>query len=117
MKTFNAQDVLNAWQGIYGDLEADLHEKFLAHPAMGAILLFPENWIRECLKHTPKLHKILKILNETRNIRGNRGKNVTPESREVFEQSALRVIDAYRYNDDGSIRDPSDRTDWWREQE
>lgn len=117
MKTFDAQDLLSAWQEVYVELEAHHKEIFLVHPAIGAILLFPENWIRECLKHTPKLRKILKILNETRNIRGNRDKNVTPESREIFEQSALRVIDAYRYNNDGSIQDSSNRTDWWREQE
>lgn len=117
MRTLNANEVLIAWQEIYGELEPQHKEMFLSHSTMGAILQYPANWIRECLKHTPKLHKVMKILIETEKIDKDRGKNVMAETREKIEQSVLKAIGAYQYNTEGSKENPSDRTDWWREQE
>lgn len=117
MKTWNANEVLNAWQEIYGELEPQHKEMFLTHSTMGAILQYPANWIRECLKHTPKLHKVLRILIESEKLDKDHGKNVMAESREKIEQSVLRAIGAYQYDNEGSKENPSIGTDWWREQE
>lgn len=117
MKTLNAEGVLSAWQAVYGELESHHKEMFLAHSAMSAILQFPDNWIRECFKFTPKLQKVLKILIESEKLDKLHGKNVMAESRNKIEETILKAAGAFQYNTGDSKEHPSFGTDWWREQE
>lgn len=116
METMNAEEVLSAWQKVYGELESHHKEMFLAHSAMSAILQYPANWIRECFKYTPKLQKVLKILIEAENQKKLHGKNVVKESGKRTEESILREIGAFQLDTGDLNENPSFGTDWWREQ-
>ena len=113
----NANEVLSAWEAVYGELEPRYKEMFLTHSAMSAILQFPANWIRECFKYTPKLQKILKILIESEKRDKLHGKNVMAESRNRIEETILKAAGAFQYNTGDDKKHPSFGTDWWREQE
>ena len=55
-------ELLVLWERVHFELTTELRAQFLAHPAVSALIAFPEARVREALKMTPRLDDALQWL-------------------------------------------------------
>ena len=59
MRIHNAQEVLDFWEEIYGDLDQSWKIKFLKHPCMKSILKYQSDNIKFAIRRNQKLNAVL----------------------------------------------------------
>jgi hypothetical protein len=78
MRIHNAQEVLDFWEEIYGDLDQSWKFKFLKHPCMKSILKHQSDNIKVAIRRNQKLAEVLDDLENQKSNKETFDRKVNP---------------------------------------